>query len=405
MSGLRNQYPDGASGGLIMQWDVFYETIQDANILLAEIDKVPGMNELQRDRFKAEAIFMRNLSYFFIVRAFGDVPYYTNAYNEDPLPRTNRVIVLQNCLADLQPLLDGDPRAEALPWVYSSYSSKGVRASRGSVIALMMHINLWLVQFDAKNKEQYYRNVVSLGEELDNNGAYSLLDIERSSIIFRGGSDEGLFEIAQNINFNEVFMANAKFSDNVSYSCLNRTTPIFYYSGDYLSTLFPMYEEDARKDLWFDEYIYSTGTSPKEIKKFWNIDTYGSGTITSNSGNQIVFRYAGALLLYAEALAALGTDDTKANELLNRVRIRAHASEIYASGSELMDDIFWERCRELIGEGHYYYDLVRTGKVYDRNYCPNPMTRTNFNVGAWTWPIHRNALINNTLMELNLFWE
>ena len=159
---------------------------------------------------------------------------------------------------------------------------------------------MWLVQFDAQNKEQYYRNVVSLGEELErNNGAYSLLDINRSSVIFAGGSDEGLFEIAQNINFNEIFMMNAKFSDNVSYSCLNKSMPLFCYSGDYLMTLFPMYEDDARKELWFDEKIYSTSVSssaPKEIKKFWNIDTYGNGTITSNSGNQIVFRYAGALL-------------------------------------------------------------------------------------------------------------
>lgn len=82
---------------------------------------------------------------------------------------------------------------------------------------------------------------------------YSLLDINRSSVIFAGGSDEGLFEIAQNINFNEIFMMNAKFSDNVSYSCLNKSMPLFCYSGDYLMTLFPMYEDDARKELWFDE--------------------------------------------------------------------------------------------------------------------------------------------------------
>jgi hypothetical protein len=152
--------------------------------------------------------------------------------------------------------------------------------------------------------------------------------------------------------------------------------------------------------------MYSTADIAREIKKFWNIDTYGSGaTLTSNSGNQIVFRYADALLLYAEALAALGTDDAKACELLNRIRRRAHASEIIASGNDLMDAIFWERNRELIGEGHYYYDLVRTGRVYDRSYCMNPMTRTNFNVGAWTWPIHKNALTNNTLMQQNLFWE
>lgn len=29
--------------------------------------------------------------------------------------------------------------------------------------------------------------------------------------------------------------------------------PLFCYSGDYLMTLFPMYEDDARKELWFDE--------------------------------------------------------------------------------------------------------------------------------------------------------
>ena len=58
MGELRNTYPDDARGGLIMQWDVFYTAIQDANILLAEIDKVPGMDELKRSRFKAEAIFI-----------------------------------------------------------------------------------------------------------------------------------------------------------------------------------------------------------------------------------------------------------------------------------------------------------------------------------------------------------
>jgi len=62
--------------------------------------------------------------------------------------------------------------------------AKGLEPPEVQSLPLMMHINLWLVQFDAKNKEQYYRNVVSLGEELErNNGAYSLLDINRSSVI------------------------------------------------------------------------------------------------------------------------------------------------------------------------------------------------------------------------------
>lgn len=103
---------------------------------------------------------------------------------------------------------------------------------------------------------------------------------------------------------------------------------MYYYDGSYIEKIFPYMEEDLRKSYWFDENMYSASSVNRtEIIKFLNIDYYGNNSITSNSGNQIVFRYAGALLLYAEALAALGTNDTKANELLNRIRHRAGASE------------------------------------------------------------------------------
>ena len=114
---------------------------------------------------------------------------------------------------------------------------------------------------------------------------------------------------------------------------------------------------------------------------------------------------ADAILLYAEALAELGTDDGKACGLLNRIRARAGASTLSLSGSELKDAIYWERVRELMGEGHYFYDLVRTGKVYNNQYCYHPMTKSEFREGAWTWPISRKAQENNTLITLNNYWE
>ena len=64
-------------------------------------------------------------------------------------------------------------------------------------------------------------------------------------------------------------------------------------------------------------------SDPKEVKKFEHVDLYDGRNVTSNSGNQIVFRLADAILLYAEALAELGTDDGKACGLLNRIRARA----------------------------------------------------------------------------------
>lgn len=391
--------------GETTKWKPFYDVIQSANILIKEIDQVPGITDDKRNMFKAEAVFMRNLSYFFLVRAFGDVPYYTVAYNSVSLSRTNMVTVLRNSLEDLR---TGALNNEPLPWTYSSNAKKGVRASRGSVIALMMHINLWLVQFDEKNKNAYYQDVITLGEMLENNeGAYELLDMSRISVVFKGGSNEGLFEIAQNINSSsEIFSSEAVFSNNVAYSHKDNKETIYYYDSKYMEKLFPYSGEDLRKQYWFDENMYyASQLYPTEIKKFLNIDFYGNNNKTSNSGNQIVFRYADALLLYAEALAATGKDDGKATELLNRIRSRAGANSISASGKDLEDAIFWERQRELIGEGHYFYDLVRTGKISNYMYCDHPIRRTEFNVGAWTWPIHKDALINNTNIQLNLYWE
>ena len=114
--------------------------------MVKEIDQVSTLTEEEYRMFKAEAVFLRNLAYFFMVRAFGDVPYYTIAYNSASLPRTNMVTVLQSCLEDLRTgALGNSPEDRFLPWTYNSNAKKGVRASRGSVIALMMHINLSLL--------------------------------------------------------------------------------------------------------------------------------------------------------------------------------------------------------------------------------------------------------------------
>lgn len=414
MAGLKSRYDSGNNGegsvGQITNWNYFFQVVQGANILLKEIDEVPDMTDQQVRNYKAEAIFMRNLAYFFMVRLFGDIPYYTVAYNSEPLSRTSMVTVLQNCLADLQALIDSDPDKTALPWRYSLNSKSGVRATRGAVLALMMHINLWLVRFDSKQSNTYYQNVVSLGDELvnRNDNSYELVDMNRSSFIFKGGTKESLFEIAQNINSNEIFDQTAIFSNHFAYSCyINRTTPSYYYKREFLIKLFPVNGEDKRVSSWFNDNIYMSDKIdlyPKEITKFMNPDTYRGDNITSNSGNQIVFRFADAILLYAEALAAIG-EEGEAQVQLNKIRDRAGATSVMSTGTDLQNDIFWERVRELIGEGHYYYDLVRTGKIHDINFCETPISRSKFNEGAWTWPICRKALVNNPYMTLNNYWE
>ena len=415
LNGLREHYSgDGnvqADG--IMSWREFYKVIQSANILIAEIGRT-SVPKAEAEAFKAEAVFMRSLAYFFLVRNFGDVPYYTDAYHQEPLPRTNMVTVLQAIASDLNQILVDDPDAAYLPWAQVSLDKKAIRGSRGAVLALLMHVNMWLAGFDESHKTSYYEAVVNYGEQLvnQNGGTYTLLPLSQTNTIFRGGSSEGIFEIAQNpsyISGNEVFEFKAVFANEVMCSVYSpaKSTPNLCYTYDFLTKIYPPSETDDRVDAWFDENIYSTlDGAPKEILKFENPDIYNDGgALTANAGNQVVFRLADAILLYAEALADLGTNDGKACELLNRIRTRAGASTLSLSGDDLKDAIYWERVRELMGEGHYFYDLVRTGKVCDNNYCYHPITRSEFREGAWTWPISKTAQENNTLITLNNYWE
>lgn len=408
MNGLRTTYKDDndyrADGN--MRWGNMYKVVQAANILINEIGRTK-VSDTEKQQFVDEAVFMRCLTYFMLVRQYGDVPYYTDAYHAESLARTPMNDVLHHINDDLQAILDHD----ALPMTQTG-NKKACRASRGAVLALMMHVNMWLAAFDSSNSITYYNKVVDCGKELvDNNGgAYSLVPISQmTGTVFKGASDEGIFELVQNVSYGaggEMFRKECVFSNCVMYKPFSdKRKSEIYYTYDFMTKVYPATEEDDRVTYWFDQYAYDSWVEqPREIKKFENVDTY-NGTVTSDAGNQVVFRLADAILLYAEALADLGTDDAKACELLNRIRTRANASQVNASGSDLKDAIYWERVRELIGEGQYFYDLVRTKKICDGNYCWHTITRSQFNKGAWTWPVSRSALTNNTKMELNTYWE
>ncbi|OFY03150.1 MAG: hypothetical protein A2W90_22640 [Bacteroidetes bacterium GWF2_42_66] len=80
--------------------------------------------------------------------------------------------------------------------------------------------------------------------------------------------------------------------------------------------------------------------------------------------DQVYLRLAETYLLKAEAQFKLGNSTDAANTI-NIIRRRANASEISASNVSI-DFILDERSRELIGEEHRRYTLLRTGKWLER---------------------------------------
>jgi hypothetical protein len=384
-------------------WKGFFDIVQAANILYSEVDKVPdpALSDADRKRYKAEAVFMRNLSYFFMVRLYGDVPYYTNAYNEAALPRTPMVTVLNNCIADLNAVKND------LPLTYDDPSLVGVRAMRGGAIALLMHMNMWAAGFDEGNKTQYYKAVKALGIELTSTNTYQLfpLTADNSKMIFKGRTKESLFEILQNSNYGEVFAPAASFSYFATHYPFSGTSTTLssrlYFDKKFMDMIYSDGIADSRKDIWFQNRAAQDGTF--QFTKFVNVYIDATQNVIDDD-NIIVFRLPDALLLTAEAEAELG-EESEALRYLNMVRDRANATEIQSSGDNLKDDIYFERVRELMGEGNYYFDLVRTKKILDAKYCFHPMSVSDFNARAWTWPIDPSALTNNPYMTLNNFWR
>lgn len=385
--------------GAMTQWKDFYRVVQSANILEKEISRnhIPELSTQDVRQYEAEAVFIRCLTYLFLVRLYGDVPYYTEAYLSTPLPRMDMVTVLNNCIVELDKVKDD------LPWTYKDPAKKGVRATKGGALALLMYMNLWNAGFDKGKKQDYFAKTVAYGKEMIQSGSYKLLSIDESHLIFKGRTDESLVEIAQNFNYNEVLTNYAPFQDMLLHFPYKGTTYSFgYYRAAFLHMLYPDGQADRRRDVWFDQSMFADNGQFQFIK-FTNSFVY-SNTSSNPDDNIIVFRYATALLMTAEAMVETGQTN-EATGLLNMVRKRAGAP-MYSGpgGDDLRQAIYLEQAKELMGEGIFYFDLVRTGRVMDQKWCFTPLTADQFARGGWTWPLNPSVMDNNPLMKLNNYW-
>ncbi|MCH5598306.1 RagB/SusD family nutrient uptake outer membrane protein [Niabella ginsengisoli] len=418
---------------LVDDWSPLFKVVQAANILYEEApnvqEKDAGLSDKIVKQYQAEAVFMRCLSYFYLIRLYGDVPYFTNAYNESSLPRASHVEVAKNCIADLE-----KHRAD-LPWAYPDPTYRAIRAMQSSALALEMHLNMWLAGFDKTNALSYYQKVDELGDVLYNEGELGLgvlrlYPIDQIFTVFQGRSQEGLFEIPQNVNYGlypqnrrmtyaGTVIWESNLTNNSDANSLEDNVEMNYMSN-YLKTLYPEDQADERIKAWFT--FNNTNTmyaANSQMLKFYNIALGPKGGDNALSNNYFIFRYPDAILLQAEALASMSvagnTDGSsspalndKAAELLNRIRSRAGAPAFPANpgDGDLLDAIFYERCKELMGEGHYYYDMVRSGKIYNPKYnYTNSMSYGQFLQGAWTWPINKKAQTSNPLIQLNNYWN
>lgn len=114
----------------------------------------------------------------------------------------------------------------------------------------------------------------------------------------------------------------------------------------------------------------------------------------TNPNNYRAIRYADVLLMAAEAYSHTG-NTAKAQQYVNEVVRRAYGNQdhdITSIGTALTQDILKERRKEMFGEGHRFFDLVRTGQgslipgfSADKNELfPIPNEEIRFSNNLWT---------------------
>lgn len=317
-------------------WRDSYQGIQKANVVLNRIDNIAYTDANLKKARKGEMLFIRALLYFNLVRLYGDVPLVTTE-TTDPnqyfgLGRQPAAQVYNQVKTDLTNAVGLLPDVPGQPG----------RVVKTAAQALLGKVCLTLKEYS--NAETQLLAVV-------NSGKHGLL--ARTQDVF-AVSNENNREIIFAVQFTSGLNGNSEGS--IMFQQFSPSATVTGAKGHNLPTL-SLYNLYASNDLRKGAYVTLAPTGAP----FDNKLTAPTTIITDGPSDFVVLRYADVVLMLAEVENELNNTDGAAN-YLNSIRTRAGLANTTATTQDgLRNAIDMERRLELIGEGHRWFDLLRTG--------------------------------------------
>lgn len=348
-------------------WSAMYDAISRCNVLLTHVDKVEFSDANLKERYKAEAKFVRALLYFHMVRKFGDIPLSTveittKEQAEELAFRQKEKVVYDQIVKDLTEALATD-----LPDTQHDYAVG--RTSKAAVNAILGQVYLTMGSTMAENKQANFQKA-----EQYLTASYGLRKFGKLTEI----PYSDVFDVNQKSTCKElIFQVQYLAGDQTYSSSIARN---YQARGETINSQFKStgsgevvkldlvkdYEDkDVRKEFSV-KFAKSPQVNDYFVTKFRDVST-AAGTTGWGGNDWILIRYADVMLLLAETKMNLGKN-AEAITLLNEVRSRAglpsyqdamkHAD--YASKyPSLKEAILHERRAELAFENHRWFDLVR----------------------------------------------
>lgn len=355
-------------------WNDHYQGIFRANILLQKLPNI-SMDAAKKARFVAEVKTLRALYYFNLVRMFKNVPLILNTL--DP---TNMYSVTQAAPSAVYTQIENDILASINDLPTTVTSTEYGRLTKGAAKALLGKIYLYdgkkteaAAQFADVNgtpggTSQYGYKLLSSFADLwktDNKfNAESIIECSHTNLSQAGwgnwgsGSDEGN-SVCVMVGPRGYVKNNSSAPDLPAGWSFNVWTQEFY---DFMKTD-PRFSETvfdlkALKAAGAADYVPGYKDTGYFMKKFLptmaDVSPYGGDSVLNYQKDSYIIRLADTYLLEAEALGATGS---RAQALLDAVRARVGLPSVPVS----LQTIKEERRRELAGEGHRFFDLVRWG--------------------------------------------
>lgn len=385
-------------GGLDNWWNALYEGIKRANVVIEYVPNISMDVEL-RERYIAEARFLRALFYFDLVRAWGEVQIVTSTTPPLDLPKSSQEEIYELIEEDLLYAIGHLSEKSEL-----AAADLG-RATKGAARALLA--KAYLFQKDFPNAEKYALEVINSME-------YGLEDnfIDANGINGENG-EESILEVGA------LQVPNTEGGGN-QYANTQGVRGVPNKGWGFNRPSIDLREAFETSDPRQDATIIALGEvidgieiigdadTPNEYDNGYaiEIESYnqkvwvpGENTISNFGHNRRLIRYADVLLMAAEALNENNKPE-EALKYLNEVRARARQGNedilpdiTETNQAALRDIILHERRVELALEGHRFWDLVRTGRAAEvlgprgfiegkHEYFPIPQSQIDLSQGS-----------------------
>jgi len=332
-------------------WTAMYSSIARANNIINSVDNVSA-TQAEKDFAKGQALFIRALGYFDLVRVFA------KPYNQGNGSQLGVPVVL---VSDIKSY----PARNTVTEVYNQVISD-LKSAKTLLSATTANDKFTISKYAASallSRVYLYKgdniNAVAEAKVVTDNSDFAVTPAASLADFYTtAGGKEEIFTV----KFNTTESLG---SDNLGQLYLKPGYGDIRVSPDLIAVF------DKVNDARYTSFIAPFKGSPGEFEN----NKYTGQDNTLGLYSPKVLRLSEILLNKAEAENKLGGQDTQALADLNAVRTKRGLGALTGvSGTNLLTAILLERRKEFMFEGQRFFDLMRNGITMERSFCNSPLS-------------------------------